>query len=247
MVRGAATVLRDIDLTIKAGQCVAIIGPNGAGKTSLLQALLGLIPRKTGTIHLNGDAIGKMTRRQIARAVSYLPQIHEGFSGFTVQDIVATGRYAYLSPLSPPGAGDHDLVGAAMDQCGVAHLAQRTADTLSGGEQQKVWLAAVIAQDSSGLFLDEPTAALDPKHQVELIRLIRSQSELGKTVVVVCHDLNLPALLDARVIGIREGEIAFDIPAGELAGLDRLRELFDTAFALASDGEGGRPLIGLRI
>jgi iron complex transport system ATP-binding protein len=247
VVRGAATVLREVDLTVEAGQCVAIIGPNGAGKTSLLQALLGLIPRKSGTIHLNGKGIGQLTRRQIARAVSYLPQIHEGFSGFTVQDIVATGRYAHLTPLSPPGAADHEMIRTAMEQCGVAHLAQRTADTLSGGEQQKVWLAAAIAQDGAGLFLDEPTASLDPKHQVDLIRMIRAQSESGKTVVIVCHDLNLPTLLEARVVGFRSGEIVFDIPPRESAGLDRLRELFDTTFASASDGEDGRPLIGLRI
>lgn len=225
-------VLRDVSLRVDDGQCVSIIGPNGAGKSTLMSALLGLLPVDGGTVRLDGTPIGKLPRRAIARRVAYVPQIHEGYLGFAVRDVIEAGRYAHVDPLSPLSAADHQAVVSAAEATHVADLLDRPVDTLSGGERQKVWIAAAMAQASPILFLDEPTNALDPAHQAELIRLMRKLHVGGKTLLVICHDLNVPLALGGRVIAVRDRGIAFEGAVETLLDVDLLRRIYDTDFAL---------------
>ena len=245
--RGRRPILHDVALVAEAGETITIVGPNGAGKTTLLLSLLGLLPRQAGRIALDAVPIEKLSRRQIARHIAYVPQLYEGFLGFRVRDIIAGGRYAHVDPLDPLGGNDQKAIDAAIERCDVRGLLDRTADTLSGGERQKVWLAAALAQESPALFLDEPTNSLDPKHQAELIRLLRELSQAGKTLIVVCHDLNLPAMLDARVIALRDGRVAFDGPVETFLPPERLREIFDTEFVQLADAASGRTLVQLKV
>ncbi len=167
-------VLRDVSLRIGDGEVVSVIGPNGAGKSTLMAALLGLLPLAGGVVRLDGTPIDRLARRQIARRIAYVPQVHDGYLGFTVREIIEGGRYAHLEPLEPLSAQDREIVTSAATATGVDSLLERTIDTLSGGERQKVWIAAALAQHTPILFLDEPTNALDPAHQAELIRIIRA-------------------------------------------------------------------------
>jgi len=240
-------VLRDVSLRIEKGQCVSIIGPNGAGKSTLMAAMLGLLPAAGGTVTLDGTPIGRLPRREIARRIAYVPQIHDGYLGFCVRDVIESARYAHVEPLDPLTEADRQAIVAAVSATGVGPLLERTVDTLSGGERQKVWIAAALAQQSPMLFLDEPTNALDPAHQVELIRIMRRFAADGNTLMVICHDLNLALALGGRVVALREGAIFFDEPVTVLHKTDRLAELFGTSFVLHHDGDGTAVSIHLQI
>lgn len=233
-------VLREVSLRIEDGQCVSIVGPNGAGKSTLMAALLGLLPVDRGTVRLDEVPLGRLPRKQVARRVAYVPQIHEGYLGFRVRDVVEAGRFAYLDPLEPLSDTDRQAVAEAVAATDTGDLLDRRINTLSGGERQKVWIAAALAQQTPALFLDEPTNALDPSHQTELIRLMRRLGAAGKTLLVISHDLNLPVLLGGRVLAVRDGSIAFDGPVSALADLSLLEQIFGTQFALhrAASGEG---------
>jgi iron complex transport system ATP-binding protein len=240
-------VLDRVSLRIGDGQVTCVIGPNGAGKSTLMAALLRLLPAHRGRVLINDAPIGQLSRREIARKIAYVPQIHEGYLGFTIRDIVEAARYAHLDPLEALGPDDHAAVDAAVETCHIDDLLDRTIDTLSGGERQKAWLAAALAQQAPALFLDEPTNALDPAHQAELIRIMRSYVNQGNTLLVICHDLNLALTLGGRIIAIRGGSLFFDETADVMLDTDRLADLFGTDFAVHRDPSGQTPSIRLRV
>jgi len=238
--RLASAVLRDVSLRIADGDCVSIIGPNGAGKSTLMATLAGLLPAAAGRVMLDGRPLGRYRRRAIARRIAYVPQWVEGYLGFSVREVVESGRYAHLEPLTPPGPDDRRAVERAVTACNLGALLDRRVETLSGGERQKTWIAAALAQQAPALFLDEPTTALDPAHQVELIRIMRSFAAEGGTLLVICHDLNIPLALGGRIVALREGQVLFDEPVEVLQQLDRLRALFGAEFALHRSDDGRR-------
>ncbi|MFQ6048945.1 MAG: ABC transporter ATP-binding protein [Phycisphaerae bacterium] len=243
--RDGRRVLDQVCLELQAGQCLAVVGPNGAGKTTLMQALLGLLPLAAGTVRLDGQPLERLSRRQIARRIAYVPQGYEGYMGFRVRDVVETGRYAHRGALGRYEPDDQQAVERAIGACDLVGLEDRTVDSLSGGERQKVWLAAALAQESPALFLDEPTSALDPKHQVELIRLMQRQVASGKTLLVICHDLNLPTVLGCRVLAMRAGRKVFE---GQIElDLARLREIFQADFELVAPRPGGQVRVHLQV
>ncbi len=240
-------VLHGVSIRIDPGECVSVIGPNGAGKSTLMAALLDLVPASDGDVQLNGEPIRKLSRRRIARQIAFVPQLHEGYLGFRVRDVVESGRYAYVDPLSPLSQEDHSAVDAAVDACRISQLLERTVDTLSGGERQKVWIAAALAQQTPVLFLDEPTNALDPAHEIDLIRIMRRFAEAGNTLLVICHDLNLPLALGGRVIALKQGRVFFDEPVEFLHQTARLADLFDTPFVLHRQIDGDALSVQLRL
>jgi iron complex transport system ATP-binding protein len=245
--RSGREVLHDLSLQVQPGQCLAVVGPNGAGKSTLMQALLGLLPLASGSVRLDGLPLQSHSRRQIARRIAYLPQSYEGYLGFQVRDVVKTGRYAHRGPLEPWDETDRLAVDQALRQCHLLDLQHRTVEALSGGERQKVWLAAALAQQSPALFLDEPTSALDPKHQVELIRLLQAQLAAGKTVMLICHDLNLPATLQCPVLALRDGRVVFEGPVEKLFDLQRLEQIFEAPFEVVRLEPGGQLRVHLRV
>ena len=245
--RGDRRVLDNVSLTLRTGQCVAVVGPNGAGKTTLMQAALGLLPTSAGQILIDATPVTSLDRRDIAQRIAYLPQQYEGFLGFRVRQVVESGRYAHSSAFDGWSEDDRDAIDQAVRQCGLESFLDRRLEALSGGERQKVWLAAALTQASPALFLDEPTSALDPHHQVDLIRLIRAQRDAGKAIMLICHDLNLPAMLDCHVLALRDGRTVFDGPVEAFMDTQLLRDVFDTDFDLVPDHATGRQRIHLRV
>lgn len=245
--RGAREVLRGVTLTAEPGQVLAVVGPNGAGKSTLILAALGLLPVRSGQVRLDGQDPRRLSRRQVAHLAAYVPQSYEGYMGFTVRDVVASGRYVHLAAFGAPGESDRAAVLQALADSGLSGMEERTVNTLSGGERQKVWLAAAMAQGSGALLLDEPTSALDPHHQADLICLIRRQAGEGKTVVVICHDLNLPGLLGAKVAAIRDGRVVFWGDNEEFLQPSLLEGIFSSRFVVARQEGTGRAWIGLGI
>ncbi len=247
ITRGDRTILRDVTLSIGAGECISIVGPNGAGKSTLMEALLGLIPISNGNITLDGEPIHRLPRRQIALRIAYVPQQHDGYLGYTVRDVVEGGRYAHHQPLDAFNPEDDDVITTAVTAVRIGDLLERRMDTLSGGERQKAWIAAALAQQTSMLFLDEPTTALDPAHQADLIRIMRDYARSGKTLLVICHDLNLPLALGGRVIGLAGQRIVFDDRTECLLDLPRINDLFGTRFALHQAPTGSAHSIQLDV
>jgi iron complex transport system ATP-binding protein len=245
--RGPREVLQGISLAAAPGEVLAIVGPNGAGKSTLVLAGLGMLPVKAGTVRLDGHDPRRLSRREVGRLAAYVPQFYEGYMGFTVLDVVAGGRYVHLPAFGAPSPQDHEAVEQALADSGLVGMEQRQVNTLTGGERQKVWLAAAMAQGSPALLLDEPTSALDPHHQADLIRLIRRQAHEGKAVVVVCHDLNLPGLLGAKVAALKAGKVVFWGDAEEFQKPALLEEIFASRFVVAREEQTGKPWIGLGV
>lgn len=244
--RGPRAVLDAVSFAVAGGERVAVVGPNGVGKTTLLEALIGLLPVAGGGSRIGGRDVRRTSRREIGKQVAYLPQSTESFGGFMVRDVVRTGRYPHVRPLVPLTAEDEAAVDRAMAACDVTALQHRPIGQLSGGEQQKVWLAAALAQEAPCLLLDEPTAALDPQHRIELVRTLRGQREQGVTLLMVSHDLDVVAALCDRVIGLRNGRVVCDEPTEAFLTPGRLHDVFGCDFEVLSTASGA-PRAAIRV
>lgn len=205
---GSRRVLHDISLSLSSGHLVALVGPNGAGKTTLLRALAGLIPSR-GNISIGGDALASLSLRERAKRFAYLPQGHTVHWPLPARDIVALGRYPHGATdparLSP---GDMEAVLRAMQAVDVTAFGNRRVTELSGGERSRVALARVLAVEAPVILADEPTASLDPRHQIDVMQRLRNVADTGVLVIVVTHDLGLAARFADRVLVLSEGRLA---------------------------------------
>jgi len=240
---GDKQILQDISFQAAEGEYVSIIGPNGAGKTSLLKCLLGIYRGGQGVIRWFGRPLGGYKRRQLARRISYVPQADGRLPPFTVEEFVLLGRYPYLSPFTTIRPEDRQAARQAMEATQVADLADRLLETLSGGERQKVFLAAALAQGADVLLLDEPTTFLDYHHQAEIRALLRRLNAAGRTILTVTHDVNPAALDSHRILALREGRIVFYGPPGQLMQPDILRHIYGTELALVVHPITGQMII----
>jgi iron complex transport system ATP-binding protein len=225
--------LRDVTLTIDAGERVAIIGPNGAGKSTLLRAVAGLLRPAAGTIELAGARLDRLDRLTIARRLAVVPQLPTLPFATSVEEVVALGRLPHEHPIRGMRPGDRAAVAAAIDRVGVGHLLGRDARELSLGERQLVLLAMAVAQDPRVLVLDEPTVHLDLRHQVEVMELVGDLNERdGTTILAVLHDVALAAYFFPRLVLLDRGRVVADGPPTEVLTPDRIREVFqvDPAF-----------------
>ena len=205
---GKRKVLHDISLSLSSGHLVALVGPNGAGKTTLLRALAGLIP-SDGEIRISGDALSSLSLRERAKRFAYLPQGHMVHWPLPARDIVALGRYPHGATdparLSPK---DMEAVLRAMQAVDVTAFGDRRVTELSGGERSRVALARVLAVEAPVILADEPTASLDPRHQIDVMQNLRSVADKGVLVIVVTHDLGLAARFADHVLVLSEGRLA---------------------------------------
>lgn len=236
--RGHRTVLDNIGLTLRPGQCVSLVGPNGSGKTTLMLALLGLLPPHAGAVQLDGRDIRRYSARARGRFASYVPQIVDSVPAFSVYEVVAGGRYPHVAALASLCASDRRAVDAALSQCGLNELADRSILAVSGGERQKTLIAAAMAQDPQLMFLDEPSTALDPAYQLELVGILKRWCATGRGLLLISHDLQLPAALGGRVIALREGQVVADGSAADVLSVDTLSEVYGARFGVAVTPEG---------
>jgi iron complex transport system ATP-binding protein len=207
---GSRPVLHGISATLGPGECVALVGPNGAGKTTLLRAMAGLL-KHTGHIRLGGEDLAAMPPARRARIIGYLPQGHQIHWPLPVREVVALGRYPHgaTDPRRLPAA-DAAMVEQSMATADIALLADRPADALSGGERARVALARVLATGAPVLLADEPTASLDPRHQLSVMATLRAEAEAGATIIAVTHDLELAAHYATRVLVLDQGRLVAD-------------------------------------
>mgnify|MGYP001294783737 CR=1 FL=1 len=246
---GGRDVLGPLDLTIASGERLAVIGPNGAGKTTLLRCLAGLREPSAGTISIDQTPTRSMPRRELARRIAYVPQVRPARVPLSVREIVLLGRYPYLSPFQlAHSAADYAAAEQALVRVGIADLAERPLDELSGGERQMAYIAAAIAQggDSAAdlLILDEPTTHLDPRHQRDIAGILETLArERGTTLVFATHDLGLAAAVADRALALASGRIFALGTIEQVLDAAVLQGLFGAPFAVSH--HGGRPRVAL--
>ena len=206
---GLRDVVRDVSVQIEEGEFFVIIGPNGAGKTTLLKSITGLHRLNAWEILLRQRSVSKYSRKELARSLAMVPQQINAEFPFTVAETVIMGRYPHLGLLAVEGKRDLEIAEQAMAFTEVLHLADRRLGQLSGGERQRVIIARAICQQSKVLLLDEPTASLDPAHQLRIMDLmerLRQQEQI--TIIMVSHDLNLASAYADRLLLLNEGRVA---------------------------------------
>lgn len=219
------------------GELVVLVGPNGAGKTTLLRAVAGLLPA-AGQIELDGRPLSALSAREKARLLAYLPQGHTFHWPMSVAALVALGRYPHGDPFSPPTDSDRAAVARALAATGVEAFAARAITTLSEGERARVALARALASEAPLLIADEPTAALDPRHQLVVMELLRRVAKDGAAVLAVVHDLSLAARFADRVLVINRGRLVADAAPAAALTAARLAETFGVQ-AIILDSEAG--------
>lgn len=219
-------VLRGVSMALNQGELVVLLGPNGAGKTTLLRLLLGLALPERGRALIDGRDSADLAPDERARRVAYLPQQRELAWPTRVRDIVALGRYAFGAAPGRLAETDRLAVERALQACELTSLAERSAATLSGGEQARMHCARALAAHTPLLLADEPTAALDPLHQHRVLRLFRDYADTGGGALLVLHDVALAARYADRLLWLHGGELVGDGSVAETLTTDRLREVY---------------------
>ena len=194
------TLVRELDLELTAGECIGVLGRNGTGKTLMLHSLAGLREIETGSVELNGETIGNIPRRQLARQLGMLLQSTEDPFPSTALDATLTGRHPHIGFWQWESEMDIDIARQSLAGVGLEGMEQRVISTLSGGERRRVGIACILAQAPGVYLLDEPTNHLDPQHQVALLELFRRRVSEGSCALITLHDTNLAARFCDRVL-----------------------------------------------
>ena len=202
-------VVDRVSATVTQGELVGLIGPNGAGKTSLLRAIARLTPC-TGNIRIEGQALADLRRSALARRISYLPQSRSAAWPITVRDVVTLGRLPHRGQWQTLAHADQRAIDEALEKADVVAFADRPINTLSEGERARVMLARALAVEAPLLLADEPTAALDPYHQLQIMEVLQSLARNGASIIVVTHDLSLAARFCTRLWLLAHGRLLAD-------------------------------------
>ena len=200
-------LVNNVDLKLRPGELLAIVGPNGAGKSTLCGILAGDLPPTAGQVEICGQPLRGINPGELARLRSMLSQHTVIRFPFTAREVALMGRHPHISRWKAPTETDYAMVDAAMQGVQVSHLADRIYSTLSGGEQRRVSIARVLAQDTPVVLLDEPSAALDIGHQQLVMSMCRQLAYEGRCILAVLHDLNLAGAYADRVLVMSQGEV----------------------------------------
>lgn len=234
---GGQPVLNGIDLDVKPGEVVGILGPNGCGKSTLLRCIAGVLKPAEGRVLIDGEDVAHVKPHLLARRLAFQSQENVAALGYTVRDIVGMGRLAHSAFVGSESAADRRTVQLCMQTLEVAEFADRPVEALSGGERQRVTIARALAQNPGCLLLDEPTNHLDVRHQFSVLDQI---CQLGITVIVTLHDLQLAARVCDRIVLMRAGRVvALGTPEQTLTA-ERIAQVYEVgATVLKQSGHAG--------
>jgi iron complex transport system ATP-binding protein len=245
--RGARQPALDrVSCAVGEGQLVAVVGPNGSGKTTLVRVMTGLLAAEQGTVLIQGRPVTAWRRGALARVLGVVSQREEVVFPLRVDETVMLGRYARLGALAAPSNADRDAVQAALERCDVAHLVDRSVDSLSGGEWQRVRIARALVGEPRALVLDEPTASLDVRHEMELFELIRQLVEGGLAGLVITHHLNLAARFADRMVLLSGGAVIAEGTPREVLRGETLSRIFEWPVAVTTWCDGSPQVVPLR-
>ncbi|EMY32154.1 ferric enterobactin transport system, ATP-binding protein, partial [Arthrobacter crystallopoietes BAB-32] len=235
-------IIRDLTLSVPDAKVTAVIGPNGCGKSTLLRGLGRLLAPRSGQVLLDGEPLARLSTRHIATQLSVLPQTPSAPSGLTVADLVSRGRHPRQKWYQQFSPADRTSVEAALAATDILDLADKPVEDLSGGQRQRAWISLTLAQETGILLLDEPTTYLDLAHQVEVLELIRRLNrELGRTVVMVLHDISLAARYSDHIVAMKGGRIVAQGHPADVVTPGMLQEIFGLAAHVVEEPTDGRP------
>lgn len=243
VARDRTIVLSRADLRIAAGEVHGIIGPNGAGKSTLLRALASTLPLADGAVFADERDVARLSTRRRARLRALLPQDAGHGDDLLVRELVMMGRYAHRPLLGGPSGVDAAAVDAAMARAGIEGLADRAVRTLSGGQRRLAFIAKALAQQPRILLLDEPLAALDPRHQLDVLTLIEGLADDGLGIGIVMHDLEFAARVCDRLTVVADGAVVATGTPGDVLTPALLAEIYGVRATVAPCPDTG----GLRI
>lgn len=232
-------IINNISLDIKSGQLVSIIGPNGAGKSTLANIIAGIIKADSGNITIHNKDIVTINKKEKAKIISYVPQqLSYSVADFTVEDFVATGRYPYLDYFGTITKEHLDKIHYYMNLTNIYHLKERHISTLSGGERQKVNIAAALAQEAEIILLDEISSFLDPKAKDEINNLLVKLNQENKySIILITHDLNYALAVNSSFICIKKGKLFAYAESREMVENNIFSNLFDMEFIYLKDNQ----------
>lgn len=237
-------ILQDITFHIIKGDYCSIIGPNGAGKTTLIRCLNRILLSEKGTILVQNKNIKSYTQKNLAKLISYVPQEHKVTIPFSVIEFISLGRYPYQSFFNPLTEEDRYAIDFALKITNTTYLANRSVSSLSGGERQKVFIAAAIAQRTPIMLLDEPTTYLDPKHQAEINLCLKTLNiQLGTTIISITHDINRAILTSNSIIALKNGSTVFVGGSEDAVDTKLLEQIFSTPFEVIINPNTSKSII----
>lgn len=232
-------ILESLSFQVERGEYISIVGPNGAGKTSLIKCISRIYSKWSGSILLNGTEVLKMAPRALACQLSYVPQSEGRLLPFTVFEFVLMGRYPHLSPFTSVRVSDKEKAYEVLEQTGLLALAERSMNTLSGGERQMVFVAAALVQGAEIILLDEPTTFLDYRHQAMVLNLLtRLHAEKKITILAASHDINTACAQSTRILALKEGSVLFYESPVKMMDRARLESLYGTPFLVENHPTG---------
>ena len=237
---GAPLVVDGVTLRLADGALAGILGPNGSGKTTLLRLLSGTRRPSSGRVLLDDRPLDQLSRREVARQIAVVPQETELAFEYRAIEIVLMGRHPHLGVLTVEGPDDIRIAQDALAATGTGHLADRLFHELSGGEKQRVVIAAALAQSANLLLLDEPTASLDLGYQLEISSLLlRLNQDHGVTMAISTHDLNMAASICRELIMMRDGKVLAAGPTSDVLTPENVMRLYDVEADVQVNSETG--------
>lgn len=223
---GKKTVVEDVTVTIQPGKITSFIGPNGAGKSTLLSMVSRLLDADTGEVLIDNADVRKMKSHEFAKRISILKQSNYMNVRLTIRELVSFGRFPYSKGRLTEE--DERVVEQSLEYMHLTEMQDSFIDELSGGQRQRAFIAMVIAQDTEYILLDEPLNNLDMKHSVQIMKILRRLvDELGKTVVIVLHDINFASVYSDRIVAMKDGKVVKDGPTEEIIQSEALSEIYD--------------------
>lgn len=236
---GDVCVVDDVSSELPQGEVISLIGPNGAGKSTVFGMVCRLLERSSGDILLDGRDVGEWDAKDLAKRMAILPQTHTTQMKITVEELVSFGRFPHSG--SHLTADDRTIVTRAIDYMELGDFRDRFIDEMSGGQRQRAFIAMVLAQDTDYVFLDEPTNNLDVYHATRMMKLVRRLcDELGKTVVLVLHEINLAAFYSDRILAFREGQLVVQGTVKDVMTEKNLKRIYGVDFQIHE--VDGKPL-----
>lgn len=227
------TVVEDVSIEIMKGKITSFIGPNGAGKSTVLSMISRLITRDSGEVLIEGKDMGKFNSNELAKKIATLKQANHINIRLTIRELVAFGRFPYSQ--GKLTKEDWKYVDEAIEYMELADMQDKFLDQLSGGQQQRAFIAMVIAQNTEYVLLDEPLNNLDMKHSVQIMKVLRRLAdELGKTVIIVIHDINFASCYSDYIVALKDGKVVHNGPTEQVINSNVLKEIYDMDIEIQS-------------